>query len=315
MSEVNYFKKLEEKWASDAANKIASNETDDAIKEPEKSFQSKSEEVAREIGFASRLLIQATLPHSKPDPGVHEFQRSNGFVTLKVTADSAHGLPYGTYPRLLLAWVTTEAVRTKSPEIELGDSLREFVSKLGLAYGGGSRGAGPRLREHMGRLFTSTVSATVRRDGEWHNLGFRPVEKINMFWDCKNPNQYSLWHSAIRLNYTFFEEIARQPVPLDMDALRTLSKSRSPLALDIYQWLTHRMSYLRTPVTVPWKSLEMQFGGDYARLRMFKDRFLGQLKLVLKLYPQAKVEAVPSGLILRPSKTHVPMRLLRTARK
>ena len=45
-------------------------------------------------------------------------------------ADDA-GLPYGTLPRLLLAWVSTEAVRTQSRELILGDSLAESSIRLG----------------------------------------------------------------------------------------------------------------------------------------------------------------------------------------
>ncbi len=42
------------------------------------------------------------------------------------------GLPYGTYPRLLLAWLNTEAVRTKERTIILGHSLSEFMRQLDL---------------------------------------------------------------------------------------------------------------------------------------------------------------------------------------
>ena len=36
-------------------------------------------------------------------------------------------LPFGNYPRLLLAWTSTEAVRTQSRELLLGRSLAEFI--------------------------------------------------------------------------------------------------------------------------------------------------------------------------------------------
>ena len=39
-------------------------------------------------------------------------------------------LPFGNLPRLLLAWVCIEAVRTGSREIILGKSLSEFMRKL-----------------------------------------------------------------------------------------------------------------------------------------------------------------------------------------
>jgi hypothetical protein len=280
-----------------------------------KSIARRAEEEVHEVGFSARLLVQATLPHSRPEPAVTEFKRSNGHVTVTITGRQDVGLPYGTYPRLLLAWVTTEAVRTKSPELELGDSLRQFMSRLGLEVGGGPRGSAPRLRQHMQRLFTSTVSATYQDRGQWVDVGFRPIEKAHIFWDPKSPGQVSLWQSTIRLNQTFYEEIVRRPVPVDMHVLRALAKSKSPLALDIYQWLTHRMSYLRDPATIPWEALQLQFGGDYGRTRDFKAKFLRHLKQVLELYPQANVEPGSSGLKLLPSRPHIPMRLLRGRRE
>ena len=38
-----------------------------------------------------------------------------------------YNLPFGNLPRLLMAWVSTEAVRTQSGELVLGRSLSEFM--------------------------------------------------------------------------------------------------------------------------------------------------------------------------------------------
>lgn len=83
------------------------------------------------------------------------------------------------------------------------------------------------------------------------------------------------------------------------------------MALDIYFWLTHRMSYLKNNHVraIPWAALSLQFGSDYAKsaqgIRDFRKQFCGQLRKVLAVYPQANVEDSSSGLILRPSRTHV----------
>ncbi len=270
------------------------------------------EQANQEVGFSARLLVQATLPHSKPKPGVFQFQRSNGFVTVRINSVMEYGLPYGTYPRLLLAWITTEAVRTKSPELELGSSLTAFMAKLDLTKGGGSV---HRLRQHMQRLFTSAVSATVERDGEMHNIGFLPVERFSLFWNPKHPDQETLWQSNLRLSQTFFEEIIYRPVPVDMAALRMLAKTRSPLAIDLYQWLTHRMSYLHKPTTISWPALQLQFGiSQKLSMRNFRREFTRRLKQVIEVYPQAKVEPTKAGLKLLPSKTSIPMRLVKGQR-
>ena len=69
-------------------------------------------------------------------------------------AGGGNKLPFGNIPRLLLAWVTTEAVRTQSRELVLGRSLSEFMGKLGMDSVGGAR---TRLRNQMRRLFNAHV--------------------------------------------------------------------------------------------------------------------------------------------------------------
>ena len=85
------------------------------------------------------------------------------------------------------------------------------------------------------------------------------------------------------LSGEFFKEIIERPVPVDMLALKLLK--RSPMALDIYFWLTYRMSYLYKDTVIPWPLLQMQFGADYAAEgqgpRDFKKKFLARLKQVL----------------------------------
>ena len=49
-----------------------------------------------------------------------------------MNAGGLQKLPFGNIPRLLLAWVSTEAVRTQSRVLVLGASLSEFMRKVGL---------------------------------------------------------------------------------------------------------------------------------------------------------------------------------------
>ena len=56
-------------------------------------------------------LTLCSLPRT--NPGDHlQYKRVNGPYTLIMTATGNYKLPYGTLPRLLMAWVSTEAVRT-----------------------------------------------------------------------------------------------------------------------------------------------------------------------------------------------------------
>lgn len=257
------------------------------------------------LGFMARTLIQATLPHRKVDGP--EFTRTNGDLTLTLLAPSRIGLPYGSIPRLLLAWLTTEAVRTERREIELGESMAAFMRELGLGRRGGPRGDITRLKDQTKRLFA--CSFTAIRDGGGLDLLQRQVaERATLWWDPVVPEQSPEWKGRVVLSQPFFDEVVTNPVPVDMRALQALKQS--PLALDIYCWLTYRVSYTFKPTTIPWEALAAQFGSDYGRLRAFKAAFLAELHKVLTVYPSADAEPTGAGLIVKPSLTHIPRRTL-----
>lgn len=49
------------------------------------------------------------------------------------------------------------------------------------------------------------------------------------------------WTSKVRLSDSFFRECIAKPVPIDLRAYKALRGS--PLAMDVYTWLTYRLSY------------------------------------------------------------------------
>ena len=257
------------------------------------------------LGFMARVLAQATLPHS--EPAGNEFTRRNGAFELTILSPSSVGLPYGSIPRLLLSWLTTEAVRTRSPVLELGPTLSAFMAELGLGRRGGERGDITRFRNQTVRLFSSHVSCRYSDKAIDAGLGFNIVKSFNLWWDPKTLDQFPLWKSTVTLSTDFFNEIIDRPVPVDLRALKALRQS--PMALDIYCWLTHRLSYLQKEAVIPWPLLQLQFGADYADdaqgQRNFKKKFLQRLKAVHIIYDKAKVAAVEQGLLLQPSPLHV----------
>lgn len=267
---------------------------------------------AGQLGFMARALVQATLPH-KATLG-NQFTRRNGTFELSITALGSDGLPYGSIPRLLLSWMTTEAVYTRSPVLELGPTLSAFMGELGLARQGGKRGDITRFRAQATRLFSSAVFCRYSDKTHDQGGGFNIVKGFDLWWTPKKADQLPLWKSTVTLGTDFFNEIIERPVPIDMQALKALK--RSPMALDVYFWLTYRMSYLQKDTVIPWPLLQMQFGADYAQdahgLRNFKVNFLKGLKNVLSNYEQAKVFPVDNGLLLKPSPPHVAKRSMLT---
>ena len=84
-----------------------------------------------DLGFQARMMALCSLPRSNPGQR-KEYVRRNGPYTLGMSAGIGNKLPFGTLPRLLMAWVSTEAVKTQSPVLVLGNSLTEFMDKLGI---------------------------------------------------------------------------------------------------------------------------------------------------------------------------------------
>ena len=152
----------------------------------------------------ARLLALCSLPRTNPK-NRHEFKRVNGPYTLYMVAGGGNKLPYGTLPRLLLAWVCTEAVRTQSPELILGDSLSEFMRKVGIYSTSGDKHT--RLRNQMRRLFGCTVSL-LYEDARGEATLNAPIARLTEFSHSeRQPDARSLWESRIELGEDFFNEI------------------------------------------------------------------------------------------------------------
>ena len=264
-----------------------------------------------ELGFMARLLALCSLPRTDPKQRL-QYVRRNGPYSLHMTATGSAKLPYGNIPRLLLAWVCSEAVRTKSRELVLGASLSAFMRDLGLDS---SSGAGRRrLRAQMDRLFNATVSLTYEHEHGKQFVTSQIADSGEFWWDAKRPDQASLWESKIELGEKFFHEIIAHPIPLDMNILRSLK--RSPLGLDLYLWLTYRTFALKRPLRLTWSTLYKQFGADPATAskvaqQAFRRDCLRELKKIKDAWPDLHYRTVKGALLLSPSPPRIAPSQLR----
>ena len=216
-----------------------------------------------DLGFMARLMVLCSLPRTNPGNRL-QYVRRNGPFVLYMIAGGGSKLPFGNLPRLLLAWVSTEAVRTQSRELVLGRSLSEFMRSLGInSDSGGTRGEQTRLR--------ATVNALI-------------AHRTDFWWNPKRSAESTLWESKIELSEDFFNEIIRHPVPLDMNTLKALK--RSSLGLDLYLWGTYRTFTLTRPLRLSWRQVYLQFGADPARaddnvtVQNFRRKVLRELKKI-----------------------------------
>ena len=260
-----------------------------------------------DLGFMVRLMALCSLPRTNPGDR-KEYKRVNGPYTLYMTAGGGNKLSYGNLPRLLLAWVCTEAVRTQSRVLVLGASLSGFMRKLDVlsSDSGGSWGIRTRLRNQMDRLFSATISLIYEDDGVKAKV-ISPVASRSVFWwDPERPNERMLWESKIELGEAFFNEIIRHPVPLDMNTLKALK--RCALGLDLYLWLTYRTFGLKSSLRLSWKQLYRQFGlhpdkaSDNRTVDAFRTKCLRELKKIKMSWPDLKYSTAKGVLILHPSK-------------
>jgi hypothetical protein len=272
------------------------------------------------VAFLSRMTVQANLPYR--DPGRSYYERRNGRMVLTLQAPPTIGLPYGRYPRLLLAWIGQEAVRTRCRELRLGESLTGFMRELGIQSSGGKHGPWRRFRDQAQRLFATTISCVWTGSSPATTaqleVGHRIASRSLVWWARRDERGSPPDRSDSRpgspgvtdggwlvLTEEYFDELLRHPVPVDSRVLRAL---HAPLALDIYAWLTWRVHGLRRPVEIPWKELALQFGTRAKRVRNFRQQFIRALTRVRLVYPEARVVASTKALRVLPTRTHVRRR-------
>ena len=267
-------------------------------------------EADADLGFMARMMALCSLPRTNPGDRI-QYKRVNGPYTLYMTAGGGCKLPFGNFPRLLLAWVSTEAVQTQSRVLILGSSLSEFMRVLGMEDRSGSpRGDRTRLRNQMDRLFHSHVQLIYEDEQHKASVSSQVADRTDLWWNPTRPDESSLWDSKILLSEAFFNEIISHPVPLDMNTLKALK--RCALGLDLYLWLTYRTFALRTPQRLTWRRLYCQFGADPAKasdantVQMFRRNALRELKKIKLAWPGLNYGTAKGALVLLPSKPAIP---------
>jgi Plasmid encoded RepA protein len=264
------------------------------------------EEFSEGVSFQFVPLIQCSFPHA--DPGEQTvFTRRNGWLELTLsTARPDTGLPYGVPARLLTIYCASEAIRTRSPEIYLGKSVHDFLRLLDVPITRGERGS---LRVYANQLLrlihcALSIDENVRDVNGRAGLHIRQalfVEEARLWWDERDGVGQG---SSLVLSPVLYESILERSAPLSTKAIRQLRKS--PMDLDVYAWLVHRLFALKRLSVVTWPQLSAQFGHSYGELRFFRRFFSDSLRRVLKVYPEAKLSVGEGGVTLLPSRPHVP---------
>jgi hypothetical protein len=251
------------------------------------------------IGVAHAGFAMAALPHKKTAEVIWE--KDGGTVKLLVESGldvdrNPVGIPYGSIARMILLYLQTQAVRTRSREVELGASMNAWLKAMDIPVGGKTyqvvREQSRRISRCRLTFFRRTDKAELVTNGAFVRDAILPLDPTH--------TQMPLWQERVRLDEGFYQSLIEHPLPLREAAVRQIS-SRS-MAIDLYVWLAYRLHALSRPVPVTWQALRRQFGEGYSELRFFRRDVQPNLKLALAVYPEARVNVdEKDGLILYPS--------------
>jgi hypothetical protein len=179
---------------------------------------------------------------------------------------------------------------------------RLFGSSITATYAGGMPGAGVAGRPRFALKNISIAEDYAEYTGDIDDA----------LWNPQDLEEAGTWRSTLRLNQAFFKECMDSPVPIYIRAYKALRTS--PMAMDLYTWVTYRMSYASKRQAIRWEPLMMQFGSGYGggeltsrAVRDFKKAFLNSMQMVLGVYPTLKLEVTETGMALLPGARHVQM--------
>jgi hypothetical protein len=266
------------------------------------------------LGFVYSGWTQCALPHRRlkdDEPWTVASERVRLVVQpgLRPIGEDGQlesvGVPFGAHARLILLFLQTEALRTGSREVELGASLRQWMSRLGIQPGGSAFRS---VREQAERISRCRLSFHIGGTGRTSALVNQSVVDRALFIEESDDRQGRLSLEVAKLSEGYFEQLRKHPVPLEEAAIKSLSNNSA--AIDAYIWLAYRLHSLKGDTLVTWKALKAQFGTSYRELYHFKNKWPKALELALAVYPDAKVDIQEQGVILKPSRPPVAPRLL-----
>jgi hypothetical protein len=238
-----------------------------------------SEEESR-LGITHAGFAMTSLPHKRIEDGFwrREGHRTTLFVESGRTRNgNLVGVPYGSIARLILLYLQTEAIRTNTPEVELGKSMKSWMSRMSLTTGGKTYQL---VTEQARRISACRLTFFTDREngGESrHNGAF--VQDAITFANVIDEDQRGLWQDRVRLDPSFWRSLKDHPVPVREEAIQAIG-TRS-LAIDVYIWLAYRLHSLAKPTSVSWAAVHGQFGAGFRLVRQIKPTFIEALNMAL----------------------------------
>ena len=178
--------------------------------------------------------------HMLPQSATSKNELITEYPNNKLSIECVKGLPYVGIPRIIILYVNSMAVKYRSQEIEIGNSIKEFIENLGYAPNYQEGAINDQVMQMLEKLFHTTfvltkIDKTITGDGEiiieQKDVRFHLFDtKVTIEQIRNNLKTNSI--AKVTLSDGYFKEILSHPVPLSFEAIKSMKKS--PLALDLY---------------------------------------------------------------------------------
>lgn len=274
--------------------------------------------------FLHSALCAMSLPVRRPEDDQQAIIRQDGQYTLVITPKSiiqrsegrqrlvVLGVPYGSLPRLILIHVMTEAVRTQSCHIVLGETFTDWMRRMGfrtVSYE--PRGSATLIRQQLDRLLACEWMIRWEREeaGKQQEFGVREIKLTNEYAGTDRPG--GTFMRELILTPAFFDHLRQHAVPLNEHVIRQLRDSAT--ALDLYTWLAYRLPRLtgKRHASLSWQQLAVHFGNSGKNVRKFRQTIRDAWeRQVSGVYPEARAEFDTSVIRLYPSPAPLQRRLV-----
>jgi hypothetical protein len=262
------------------------------------------------IGHIHSVLALCSLPYTRPATDVRVWERTQGKMSLRITAGSLMGpdgkwqeqtLPYGSKARLLLIHTCSEAIRNKSNVIEIESTLSGFIKAMGFPVTGGARGTLAVFREQIRALAACRMDIGLHDgNGRARTINAQPYSSLEVW---SQPMEKSDAPTTISFSLDFYNTLTKHALPINTIAMRAFANS--PRKLDIYFWLAHRMHALNEPLFLPWERLIEQWGEGYARQSNFKRDFKQEIAQIKEVFPKIPVRLTDAGATIEPASSEL----------
>ena len=285
-----------------------------------------------DFSYYPLAFISCALPYQDPrkrqdlltPTDAFSWSRHDGALSMSLDAGSyidgdgtkKFHLPYGLYPRVLLMWLTTSALKHQSRTFPLPTSARGLLSELNISWNPAR--ARDVITQLRALLATQCVVTHRERRGqnfvdiseERFTIGTKARLRFSTDADLEDFDPHQ--PSQVEISEQFYQHITSGYIaPVVITRWQALiSQGGSPLAADLFLWLTTRAPQIRTDTRVSWANLQSQLGSVVSpgRERDFAATVTRALGKVATIYPEMNFTIAGAGarsgfrgVILHPS--------------